>query len=211
MANDVQAITGTRALIGARLCNIPTATSKLLPAHIAWLDNQAIPLVKTRIAPWIDIVGYASKKGDAAFNQRLSIQRCEAASTHIKVRVPQATFNVEDARGERDSLGDEKNDDGFWRAVDVYVFGFQPPEPIAMPTPTPPGSRNFKIRVATGHSLSVPGVDGPQEDAYRFEIVDVARRLSALFNYEGSGLGIPNLTPLFFSITGRGPFADFTL
>ena len=125
-------------------------------------------------------------------------QRCEAVRTHVKSRLGQATFNVEGAKGERDSLGNEQNDDGFWRAVDVYVFGFQPPDPIAKPTPTPRGSRDFKIRVTTGHSLSTPGIDGPQEDAYRFEIVDVARRLSALFNYEGRGLGLPNFTPLFF-------------
>jgi len=145
MANDVQGITGTPAIVGARLGNIPTAKSTLLPAHLAWLDTQAIPRVKTRIAPWIDIIGYASRKGDVAFNQRVSFQRCEAVKNHIRLRLGQAEFNVENAKGETESLGDEKNDDGYWRAVEVYVFGFQPPEPIAKPTPSSPGSRQFKI------------------------------------------------------------------
>ena len=65
----------TPALIGARLSNFPTATSALLPAHSAWLDTQAIPLVKTKIAPWIDVIGYASRKGNTAYDQQLSFQR----------------------------------------------------------------------------------------------------------------------------------------
>jgi len=210
MASDVQAITGTRALIGARLSNFPTATSNLLPSHLAWLDTQAIPLVKTKIAPWIDIIGYASRKGDVAFNQRLSFQRCEAVKNHILARLRHAEFNVENAKGASESLGDAKNDDGYWRAVEVYVFGFQPPDPIAKPTPTPPGSRNFKIRVVSGGSLTIPDIDGPQGDSYNFQIVDVARRLQSLYEYKGGGLALPVIVPIFFSVTTKGPFSDFT-
>ncbi len=209
MANDVQAITGTRALIGARLSNIPTAKSTLL-RHLT-LDTQAIPLVKTKIAPWIDIIGYASRKGDTAFNKQLSVQRCEAVKSHIRLRLAQAEFNIENAKGEGESLGDEKNDDGYWRAVEVYVFGFQPPNPIAKPAPTQPGSREFKIRVVSGGSVSLPDVDGPQANSYTFQIVDVVRRAQAIFEYKGAGLAIPTLVPAFFSVTTKGPFASFKL
>jgi len=209
MAKDVQAITGTPALIGARLSNIPTATSALLPAHLAWLDTQAIPLVKTKIAPWIDVIGYASRKGNTAYNQQLSFQRCEAVKNHVRLRLGQAEFNVENARGESESLGDEKNDDGYWRAVEVYVFGFQPPKPIAKPSPTPPTNR-FKIRVMVGATGTLPYFDGPQADVYYFEIVDVVRRMRSLFGYGGGGLAIPTLLPAFLSVSATGPFSDFT-
>jgi len=210
MANDVQGITGTPAIVGARLGNIPTAKSTLLPAHLAWLDTQAIPRVKTRIAPWIDIIGYASRKGDVAFNQRVSFQRCEAVKNHIRLRLGQAEFNVENAKGETESLGDEKNDDGYWRAVEVYVFGFQPPEPIAKPTPSSPGSRQFKIRIRMGVSASPPFLSGPQGDAYYFEVVDVTRRLHAIFGYAGAGLALPTFLPSFLSLSGTGPYTNFT-
>lgn len=209
MANDVQTITGTRALIGARLSNIPTAKSTLLQAHLAWLDTQAIPLVKTKTAPWIDIIGYASRKGDTAFNQQLSFQRCEAVKSHIRLRLGQAEFNVENAKGEAESLGDEKNDDGYWRAVEVYVFGFQPVNPVAKPAPAP-GSRQFKVRLRAGVSGSLPFLDGPQADVYYFEIVDVARRQHALFGYAGGGFSLPTFTPSFLSAAATGPFANFT-
>ena len=209
MAKNVQAVTGTPALIGARLSNIPTAKSTLLPAHLAWLDTQAIPLVKTKIAPWIDIIGYASRKGDTAYNQQLSFQRCEAVKSHIRLRLGQAEFNVENARGESESLGGDKNDDGYWRAVEVYVFGFQPLKPIAKPSPTPLANQ-FKIRLIAGASGTLPYFDGPQADVYYFEIVDVVRRLRSLFGYSGAGLALPTLLPAFLSVSATGPFKSFT-
>jgi len=94
-------------------------------------------------------------------------------------------------------------------AVEADVFGFQPPNPIAKPSPTPPTNR-FKIRVVVGATGTLPYFDGPQAGVYYFEMVDVVRRMRSLFGYGGGGLAIPTLLPAFLSIPAVGPFTDFT-
>jgi hypothetical protein len=206
MAADVQVIGGTPALAAARLCNFRTGSAFLLPGHTAWLDG-AITTAKSSIRPWIDMLGYASRLGSTAFNQNLSYRRCEAVRAHLSPRHPGADFNVEWAKGETESLGAENDNDGYWRAVDVYVYGFRPPTVAPkVPPPVSTGSRHFKIRIIGGVS---GGFKGPAGDAYFFQIVDIPKRTQAIFSYVGGGLSIPTPFPLPISDARNGEFTEF--
>ena len=70
-------LTGS-AVAAARLINFPTGHANLLPTHVAWLDNIVAPLLKMIDDPWVDLFGYASHLGSAAFNKKLSFDRCES-------------------------------------------------------------------------------------------------------------------------------------
>ena len=131
MALDVQPITGTPARAAARLCNFATGHSDLSAAHRDWLDRVVAPLMKDLPNPWIDILGYASHLGSASFNQRLSFLRCEAVRRRIESYGGNPTFPIEWGKGESESTGGANDNDGYWRTVEVSVFGVRP-------TPKPP-------------------------------------------------------------------------
>jgi hypothetical protein len=133
MAFDVQPINGTSARIAARLCNFHTGSADLLPAHIAWLDTTLAPIVRDLPTPWVDIIGYASHLGNAAFNQRLSFNRCETIRRRVTGYNPNVSFPIEWGKGESESTGGVNDNSGFWRAVEVFVYGFKP-----APKPVPP-------------------------------------------------------------------------
>ena len=127
MADDVQPITGTTAKVAARLCNFPTGHSEPLPTHVAWLEANVKPALTGVPAPWVDLWGYASHLGQAAKNQRLSWDRCEAVRKVVQGYSSTVTFPQEWGKGDSESGGDARNDDGYWRAVDVYVYSVKPP------------------------------------------------------------------------------------
>ena len=185
---DVMPISGGPFLIAARLCNFPTGRAVLLPKHSLWLTNDLGGVMNGTTAPWVDVVGYASKLGDPRANLRLSRARCESVKVKVRARNSRATFNIELPKGESESLGGETNNDGYWRAVDVYVYGARPPKPRRSPPKPAPdlGSTEFEIRVVGGGSASVLA----QADFFYFQIVDLSNRLTAFYFYTGGGLGI---------------------
>jgi len=150
MALDVQVITGSGALVAARLCNFPTGKTTLLGSHVAWLDSAVRSAVTGLPNPWVDLRGYASHLGFAqhpgglgntALNKQLSFARCEAVKARIVSYGSKVSFPMEWAVGDAESSGTMLNDDGYWRAVDVYAYATPPPTPIPPPpVPVPPTS-----------------------------------------------------------------------
>jgi hypothetical protein len=125
MALDVQPITGTSALAAARLCNFHTGHASLLHSHIAWLDSAVKPLATGLPNPWVDLIGFASRLGNHTFNQKLSFERCEAIRKRVLTYGGSVSFPIEWGKGDSESVG--PLNDGYWRAVEVYVYGFKPP------------------------------------------------------------------------------------
>jgi hypothetical protein len=207
MALDIQPITGTPAKVATRLCNFVTADSSLLRTHQEWLDANLRPIALSLHRPWVDLLGYASRRGDFEFNRQLSFRRCQAVKSWIGQYSDRLSFQIEWAKGESESDSTEENDDGYWRAVEVYVYGGFSPKPPA-PDGTRSGSTQFSVRMLQGLSASIPGIDGPQVDAFMFELVDRTNGLSATFKYTGGSLALPSLFPL--SITNSGPYVPFT-
>jgi hypothetical protein len=129
MAKDVEDISAGDAKAGARLCNFVTSSAKLLPAHQAWIDQTVAPLLKSLPTPFVHITGFASRRGDAGFNQRLSDQRCQSVQAAIKKHSSTVTFPASFGKGESESGSVESDNDGFHRAVEVRLFETKPATP----------------------------------------------------------------------------------
>ena len=127
MAEDVQRITGTNAKVAARLCNFPTGTVILLPAHIKYLDQEVAPVIRQMQGAWVDMYGYASKLGKDEKNKLLSDQRINAVKQRISGYAKQVNFQIQEGLGETKSGSNEADNSGYWRAVEVYVYAFKPP------------------------------------------------------------------------------------
>lgn len=149
MALDVQRITGTGAKVAARLCNFETSTAYLKSAHIEFLDKEVASVIRGMQGPWVDLLGYASRRGDAGFNQTLSEQRLQSVKGRIEQYANRVNFQIQTALGESESGPEESDNSGYWRAVEVYVYAFKPPAPKPQP-PVAAGGTEFQIRVAGG-------------------------------------------------------------
>lgn len=136
MAEDVQKISGTYAKAAARLCNFETGKSYLLLAHQDFLDNDVRNVIQKMQGPWVDLFGYASRAGDAGFNMNLSDQRIKAVRARIEQYANQVNFQIHQALGETQSGLNERNNDGYYRAVEIYVYASKPPTPVP-PAPKP--------------------------------------------------------------------------
>jgi hypothetical protein len=136
MAEDVQRISGTTAKVAARLCNFDTGQAILLLAHEKFLDEEVAPVIRGMQGPWVDLFGYASRRGDATFNRRLSDNRLKAVRWRIDQYANRVNFQIQVGFGETQSGPNERSNDGYWRAVEVYVYAHKPPPPKP-PTPGP--------------------------------------------------------------------------
>jgi hypothetical protein len=201
MADDVQIRTEPGAKIAARLCNFVTAQSDLLDSHKAWLDSNVRPVVESLPNPWIDLMGYASRLGNSNFNQQLSGQRCDAVQSYVKDYSSNLKFPMEWGKGEDESGPDEKDNSGYFRAVEIYVYGDEPAVVRPrLPTFKKLGSRQFKVRFLGGVSA---GKNVFTIDLVFFEIVDTKPpQMTATFLYHGKGFAVPTFTPGSISLTG---------
>lgn len=153
MARDVEPITltvtGPRAVLAARLCNFPTGRAALLSAHVSWLASSKVQSALRRPDNFINLFGFASRRAEPVFNERLSEQRCQSVRAQIAAAIPQARFVITHGYGEEQSTGGPNDNDGYWRAVDVYI-SYISQGPIPLPPPparAPAGSTRWRIRV----------------------------------------------------------------
>jgi|SRR6185437_1789187 len=157
MAKDVEGENWTGSPMEARFCNFSTGHSDVRA------DHSVAPILKANPSAWTGLIGYASRLGYASGdshqrNRELSQARCASVQREICRYVSNARFNVIDPEGDVDStLGSQ--DDGFWRAVKLRIFGAQP-----QPAPTPPrGCKGSVVPwdyVWNPHHLRPPGVPG---------------------------------------------------
>lgn len=155
MAKDVETVPPGKAAVAGRLCNFVTAKSVLLPSHRQWLDSAVIPAIRKSPNPWVDIFGYASRLGDAQYNKQLSDARCKAVVKYIKDAAPRTAFPQQFGYGESRSTGGDRDNDGYWRAVELYVYAFgKPPDPKPRP-PEPQILDEWFVTDFSGKSESV--------------------------------------------------------
>ncbi|MBW8726231.1 MAG: hypothetical protein JF625_13875 [Inquilinus limosus] len=202
----VVTIGGTRALLAVRLCNFETSRSYLLREHMDALDRRVRPLLHSLKGSWVDLIGYASHRGAEGFNQALSEQRCRKVQDYLAV-LDDVKFQIVQGLGESRSGPDgDADNSGWWRAVEVYVYGTKP-RPDAPDVDT---STEFQIRVLAGAS---GGVYAANFDDYTFEIVDTRRNVGAKFLFIGAGLSltavVPQIPGLPVSQTKAGNFTPF--
>jgi hypothetical protein len=144
MARDVEYVSTTGSPLEFRLCNFATGGAQPLPAHQEFIKSYLVPNVLVpNPAAWIDLVGSASKLGFAsgdseAKNRILSDKRVGSIRQLIQ---NQATnrINVAVGLGDTQSGGPPNDNDGYYRAVLVRVFGVGsapvPPSPVPLPVP----------------------------------------------------------------------------
>ncbi|MGK9234101.1 hypothetical protein KXS07_17510 [Inquilinus limosus] len=202
---SVVIVAGTRAIRTVRLCNFETGRSYLLREHMDFLDRQVRPLLRSLKGSWVDLIGFASHRGGEGFNQSLSDQRCRKVQDYLRAL---DNVNFQTVRGVGESLSGsdgEADNSGWWRAVEVNVYGSRPPRPE--PLDLDDTSTEFQIRVLAGAS---GGLRGANLDDYTFEIVDTRRNVGARFLFLGAGLSAPNPIPgLPVSQTKAGDFTPF--
>jgi hypothetical protein len=196
-------VAGTDALVAVRLCNFETSKAYLLTDHMAFLDSRVRPLLRNMPSAWVDIIGYASHRGDEGFNQRLSDQRCHKVRDYL-AELDDANFQIVQGLGESQSGSDgEQDNSGWWRAVAVYVYGTKPA--TAGPATVNDTSMEFKIRLIRGGTL---GAKGGIIDSYYFDIIDTKRSVGARFHYFGMGGTLP-VPGLPVAMVDHGPFTPF--
>lgn len=203
---------GTPAVIAARLINFPTGNSVLQSGHQLWLQEQVVPAILARPNAWVDLYGFASKKGNAQSNLALSKARATAVKDFLgrqlaaKGRSIEETVKIDHGWGEDHPLykAGESDDSPNWRAAEVIVFGTKP-RIVRKPKVDSPGM--YEIRVVGGGSASVIA----QADNYFFQIVDLVRMKTMFYLFTGMGLGIsiPKI-PGPGSVTKIGPPTKFT-
>lgn len=195
---DVQEITGsaddgTRILAGARLVNFATGHSELKFGHEQWIEKVGAPAVASSPNSWVDIYGHASKAGNAQANLELSKQRAESTKNSLGLRLAMKGISLNDKLkidhgfGEDHplNLAHERDNDGYWRASEILIFGKKPSRARPKKHKTIDSTR-FEIRLVAGGSASVFA----QADFYFFQIVDVVRLRTAFFYYTGGGYGL---------------------
>jgi hypothetical protein len=186
----------------------------LRPGHQLWLQEQVVPAIIARSNPWVDLYGFASKKGNTQFNMTLSKNRATAAKNFIGLQMAMKGKSIEGLVKIDHGFGEdhpeyranESDDSPNWRAAEVIVFGTKP-RIIRRPPKPKAKSITFEISVVTGGSASIFA----QADNYVFQIVDILRQQTAFFHYTGVGIGIsiPKI-PGPGSITFSGPPTKFT-
>jgi hypothetical protein len=164
MVQDVLKITGTNAKVAARLCNFSTGESFLLSTHLEFLDNEVRNTLRNIQWPWVDLYGYASRAGDARFNLDLSSRRIDVVKGRVAQYTDRVNFVIHKALGETQSGPNERNDDGYYRAVEVYIFGNKPPAPTPKANVRRVLSRSFR-KFESKQDLGGYSQPDPQKDA----------------------------------------------
>lgn len=178
-----------RPQAASRLCNFHTGFSELLPDHKNWLDQTIGPLLWRMEGTWVDLVGYASKLGNTESNKALSARRVEEVKKHIAKLKKGINFQQETALGEEQSFGHEANNDGYFRAVEVYVYGFTPPplKPRLEKKKPKLSGVNFAIRIVSALSA---GVGFAGADAVAFDIGEPSKGKWKRFWYTGGSMNL---------------------
>jgi hypothetical protein len=154
------ALDGTRASVAGRLIDFPTGKATLSVTQQECLRDEFIPKIAERPNFWVDLRGYASKKGQTKKNKELSDERKTAVKNFLEAELQKqgktlnGKVNIDDAYGENavEYIAPESNNDSYWRAVEIVVFGSRPaivsPPKIKVP-PAPP-----LLKRSTGWTVS---------------------------------------------------------
>lgn len=202
---------GTRASVAGRLVDFPTGQATLSITQQECLRDEFIPIIAERPNFWIDLRGYASKKGQTNKNKELSDSRKTAVKNFLEAELRKqgktiaGKVNIDDAYGENASgyVAPESDNDSFWRAAEVVVFGSRPaivsPPQIKVP-PAPPllrRSTGWTVSGGAGGGASV-GVISATAGSFLFTKQSTGEKWRGI--YAGGGVGV-SIKPVNISIS----------
>ncbi len=150
--------------VKCRLYNFDHDGSRLKPGHKSGLRQKVIPFLTGNRELKANLYGYASSRGNASYNQRLSARRMERVGSYLLSQGVMLSQLVElPPLGE--SQADQSSPDAEWdRAVMIDVRPYremqreQPPATEETPPPTAISTRftQWQIRLVESVPLIVP-------------------------------------------------------
>jgi hypothetical protein len=139
MTGKVTSYNTSPKVVNALLFAFGIDKATLEPAHIAWLNANAVGILKGGGS--MLVIGMASRSGGSAHNLGLSKRRTDAVVNHLKSQAgPAIKVAVQTATGEeaaRFAGVKDKVESETWRAVLVSVWSQPSPPPAPSPPPTP--------------------------------------------------------------------------
>lgn len=213
------ALDGTRASVAGRLIDFPTGQSALSITQKDCLRDEFVPVIAERPNFWVDLRGYASKKGGTNSNKILSDARKTAVKDFLEAELRkqgktlQGKVNIDDAYGENavEYVAPESNNDAYWRAVEVVVFGSKPnivsPPKIKVPPAPPIPSRptGWTVSGGAGGGVSVAVVSATA-GSFFFTNQSTGEKWRGV--YAGGGIGLSVLPVNITVSTDSMPSTD---
>jgi len=186
----------TNGRLMGRLYNFETGVAALNDNHKAWIRANLAPLFSAGGGTlYGHLWGYASKVGNAGFNQRLSEHRAEETKKYLATLVPAAALAnvVVGGYGTTHSGGGAHDNSSVYRGVDVYVKRETAPTPKPPPKPHKPPVIKPQKTVYLGLGLKWGGfvaLAGCQAlEAYLFSVDDYDDRFLLNAQIIAAGVG----------------------
>jgi hypothetical protein len=190
------------AMLAARLCNFPSGKWSLRTSHQNWLNTFVGPALSSLSWPWVDLIGYASQLPDvklAGGNYELSVRRVNSVKSWISNYSSTVHWNLQMGKGSSVSSTFPTNNDGLYRAVEVFVYGYKPP---TVTPATVVGFKDFAIRCLGGVTLTpgdlidsdIPLAVGAQGYVFEITAYSVAKPVQkAQYLFASGTIPLPSL------------------
>jgi hypothetical protein len=160
---DYMELGGPGAINGSapmgRLYNFETGKAALNENHRRWIRENLVPLFRMGSGTlFVQLWGYASRVGNAAFNQALSVHRATETKNYLATQINSADLLSRvtvGGYGTSHSGGGPSDNSPVYRAVDVWVTRKSEPRPTPPPPPVRPPEIKPLLKMYIG-----PGVKG---------------------------------------------------
>lgn len=150
-------------LLASALVGFGTNHSDPEPAHVAWLQDDIKNLLNSRSGCWVDLIGHASKLGNADYNFELSRRRTHNVADAILQSLTNKNTEIFHSMPQGSSgSGSVKGDNSArYRSVEVLVYGPEAPKPTPPATVTEQRveSRQTVQETEVMHEPSEPGLN----------------------------------------------------
>jgi hypothetical protein len=195
----------TDAIRKVRLTDFPTGKADLQQEHKSWLDGLA-SFAAGQPNFYLDIIGFASKTGSVALNERLSKERAAAVQQYLEGKDQRFRYRVRylEFVGEGGYVAPETDNSPEWRAVEVHFYLAPPRTPAGVkdprkPLPGGPRFTNWSVAAVFGLQTDIFAgvVAGGNLVLFRKNDPPVEEHwYAALQGGPGYSLAIPNLRKL---------------
>jgi len=149
-------------LLASTLVDFETDKADPKPSHIQWLQGDVKNLLNSRSGCWVDLIGHASKLGNAEHNFELSSRRTHRVADLILLTLTNKNTDIFHSmpRGSSGSGSVARDNSARYRSVEVLIYGPEAPKPTP-PTVTDQRvqSRKTEKTVEVTHEPGEPGLN----------------------------------------------------
>jgi hypothetical protein len=150
-------------LLASTLVGFETNHADPEPAHIGWLQSDVKDLLNSRSGCWVDLIGHASKLGNAEYNFELSRRRTHNVADLILQTLTNKNTDIFHSmpRGSSGSGSVKGDNSARYRSVEVLIYGPEAPKrtPPATVMDQRVGSRQTVQVTKVMHEPSEPGLN----------------------------------------------------